>query len=50
MWRLFRPREYRGQNKRHGFLKEDEEGEELFCLLPQLLFLLEFLQKGLREF
>ena len=22
MWRLFRPRKYRGQNKRHGFLKE----------------------------
>jgi hypothetical protein len=26
MWRLFRPREYRGQNKRHGFLEEYQEG------------------------
>ena len=29
MWRLFRPREYRGQNKRHGFLEEYVEGEEI---------------------
>ncbi len=29
MWRLFRPRKYRGQNKRHGFLKEYKEGEEI---------------------
>ena len=29
MWRLFRPREYRGQNKRHGFLKEYLEKEEV---------------------
>jgi hypothetical protein len=33
MWRLFRPRKYRGQNKRHGFLKEYIEGEERFCVL-----------------
>ena len=31
MWRLFRPREYRGQNKRHGFLKEYVEGEALIA-------------------
>jgi hypothetical protein len=29
MWRLFRPRKYRGQNKRHGFLKEYLEKEEV---------------------
>ena len=30
MWRLFRPREYRGQNKRHGFWEEYIEKEEVF--------------------
>jgi hypothetical protein len=34
MWRLFRPREYRGQNKRHGFLKEYLEKEEIFAEVP----------------
>jgi hypothetical protein len=34
MWRLFRPRKYRGQNKRHGFLKEYLEKEEASVLLP----------------
>jgi hypothetical protein len=29
MWRLFRPRKYRGQNKRHGFLKGYLEKEEV---------------------
>ena len=55
MWRLFRPREpfgcaqgkYRGQNKRHGFLKEYVEREELS---KPLLFLLALLRKGLRGF
>jgi len=65
MWRLFCPREYRGQNKRHGFLEEGKEGpfdrlsagEERFCVLSHLLLpalssvegLDEFLQEGLRE-
>jgi hypothetical protein len=57
MWRLFRPREYRGQNKRHGFLKEYKEPfdwaqgrrEEKFCVSFRLLFLDVFLQEGLRE-
>ena len=40
MWRLFRPRKYRGQNKRHGFLKEFiEEEEKLYSLLSLVVLL-----------
>jgi hypothetical protein len=37
MWRLFRPRKYRGQNKRHGFLKEYLEKEEIPFSSPSIL-------------
>jgi hypothetical protein len=50
MWRLFRPREYRGQNKRHDFLKEDKEREERICLLSHLLLPALSHVEGLREF
>jgi hypothetical protein len=47
MWRLFRPRKYRDQNKRHGFSKEFIEREEASTTL---FLLLKLLQNGLREF
>ncbi len=46
MWRLFRPRKYRGQNKRHGFLKEYLEKEEVSVLLP----LYSFFKRGFTNF
>jgi hypothetical protein len=42
--------EYRNKKSRHVSLKEDQEGEERFCVLFHLFFLLKCLQKGLREF
>ena len=43
MWRIFRPREYRGQNIRHGFLKEYiepfdrvQDGGEESSVIPPL--------------
>ena len=40
MLRLFRPRKYRGQNKRNGFLKEFMEREEASKYLLFLVVLL----------
>ena len=36
MWRLFRSRKYRDQNKRHGFLEGCLEGEEELALMSPL--------------
>jgi hypothetical protein len=50
MWRLFRPRKYRGQNKRHGFLKEYGEKEEIFEDMPFSSPSLSSLARGFTNF
>jgi hypothetical protein len=34
MWRLFSPRKYRGQNKRHPSWRKTRGGGEVMCVVP----------------